>query len=64
MVEGEIIAGKHFPGSKLKHTLTELLDRYVQEIMPRKTLETQRWSWWRAHTAAAVYLIQASYKVP
>jgi hypothetical protein len=42
MIEGEIIAGKHFPGSKPKHTLSELLDRYVQEIMPRKTLETQR----------------------
>jgi len=42
MIEGEIIAGKHFPTSKPKHTLSELLDRYIQEIMPRKTLETQR----------------------
>jgi hypothetical protein len=42
MMEGEIIAGRHFPTSKPKHTLSELLDRYVQEIMPRKTLETQR----------------------
>jgi integrase len=42
MIEGEIIAGKHFPTRKPKHTLSELLDRYVQEIMPRKTLETQR----------------------
>jgi len=42
MIEGEMIAGKHFPVSKPKHTLSELLDRYVQEIMPRKTLETQR----------------------
>jgi hypothetical protein len=42
MMEGEIIAGRHFPTSKLKHTLSELLDRYVQEIMPRKTIETQR----------------------
>ena len=42
MMEGEIIAGRHFPTSKPKHTLSELLDRYVQAIMPRKTLETQR----------------------
>ena len=42
VIEGEIIAGKHCPASKPKHTLCALLDRYVQEIMPRKTLETQR----------------------
>jgi hypothetical protein len=50
MMEGEIIAGKHFPASKPKHTLSELLDRYVQEIMPRKTLETQR-----SHKAAVAF---------
>ena len=37
MMEGEIIAGRHFPIGKPKHTLSELLDWYVQEIMPRKT---------------------------
>jgi len=43
MIEGDIIAGRHFPNKKKPvHTLNELLDRYVQEIMPRKTLETQR----------------------
>lgn len=42
MMEGDIIAGRHFPDKKPKHTLNELLDRYVQEIMPRKTPETQR----------------------
>jgi integrase len=42
MIEGEIIAGKHFPTKKSTHTLNELLDKYVQEIMPRKTEETQR----------------------
>jgi len=50
MMEGEIIAGKHFPASKPKHTLSELLDRYVQEIMPRKTIETQR-----SHKAAVAF---------
>ena len=42
MIEGDIIAACHFPNKKPKHTLNALLDRYVQEIMPRKTLETQR----------------------
>jgi hypothetical protein len=42
MIEGEIITGKHFPMRKPKHTLAELLDRYIQEIMPRRTIETQR----------------------
>src|SRR5262249_30898064 len=38
MVEGDIIAGRHFPTRKPKHTLSASLERYVQEIMPRKTL--------------------------
>jgi hypothetical protein len=42
MIEGELMTGKHFPTRKPKHTLAELLARYVQEIMTRKTLETQR----------------------
>ena len=41
MIEGEILAGKRFP-TKSKHTLTELLDKYSMEIMPRKTPETVR----------------------
>jgi integrase len=41
MIEGEIIAGRHFP-LKSPHTWAELLDRYTANIMPRKTLETQR----------------------
>jgi integrase len=40
--EGEILAGRHFPEKKPKHTLSELLDRYVHDIMPHKTPETQR----------------------
>src|SRR3989442_15866421 len=42
MIEGEMIAGKHFPTKKPPHTLSELLERYTQEIMPRKAPETQR----------------------
>jgi len=41
MVEGEIIAGRHFP-VKSPHTLSELLDRYAVDVMPRKSAETQR----------------------
>lgn len=53
MIEGEIIAGRHFPTSKPKHTLAELLDRDVQEIMPRKSPETQR-----SHRAAVGFWFQ------
>jgi integrase len=41
MVEGDIIAGRHFP-TKSKHTLAELLDKYATDVMPRKSPETQR----------------------
>jgi len=41
MTEGEILAGRRFP-RKSKHTLSELLDRYTRDVMPRKTPETQR----------------------
>src|SRR5438093_1046270 len=37
MIEGEIIAGRHCPNKKPKPTLNELLDRYIREIMPRKS---------------------------
>jgi len=50
MVEGRIVEGRHFPNKKTQHTLNELLDRYVREIMPRKTPETQQ-----THRAAIRY---------
>ena len=43
MVEGEIIAGRHFPEStSKKHTLAELLARYDREIVPTLAPSTQR----------------------
>jgi len=42
MIEGQMIEGRHFPQRKPQHTLSELLERYTQDIMPRKTEETQR----------------------
>jgi integrase len=50
MIEGQMLAGKHFPAKKPTHTLSELLERYTQEIMPRKAPETQR-----SHRAAVVF---------
>ena len=41
MIEGDIIAGRHFP-VKSTHTLAELLDRYVTDVMPKKAPETAR----------------------
>ncbi len=50
LIEGQMLAGKHFPAKKPTHTLLELLERYTQEIMPRKAPETQR-----SHRAAVVF---------
>src|SRR5215471_3823322 len=50
MLEGRVIEGRHFPQKKTQHTLNELLNRYCQDIMPRKTEETQR-----THQAAINY---------
>ena len=42
MVEGDIIAGRHFPDKKSPSTtLTELIQRYQQDVLPRKQPETQ-----------------------
>src|SRR5215510_5504199 len=41
MVEGDIIAGRHFPEKKPAHTLSELITLYQQDILPRKQPETQ-----------------------
>jgi hypothetical protein len=42
MVEGQMIEGRHFPVNKPTCTLTELLERYTAEILPRKSLGAQR----------------------
>ena len=42
MVEGQIIEGRHFPTRKTQHMLSESLDKYMKDVMPRKTPETQR----------------------
>src|SRR5713101_2334572 len=40
--EADIIAGRHFPEKKTKHTLSELFDHYQRDVMPTKAPETQR----------------------
>ena len=52
MVEGQAIAGKHFPQKKPQHSLSELIDKYLTTVMPKKTEETQKTnmaalSYWR-----------------
>src|SRR5262249_7875417 len=41
MVEGDIIAGRHFPEKKPTSTLSELITLYQQDILPRKQPQTQ-----------------------
>ena len=41
MVEGDIIAGRHFPEKKPTSTLSELITLYQQNILPRKQPQTQ-----------------------
>ena len=41
MIEGDIIAGRHFPEKKPTSTLAELITLYQQDILPRKQSQTQ-----------------------
>jgi hypothetical protein len=40
--EADILAGRHFPEKKARHTLNELFDHYQRDVMPLKDPETQR----------------------
>jgi hypothetical protein len=41
MVEGQIAEGRHFPQKKTPTTLSELIQRYQQDVLPRKHPQTQ-----------------------
>ena len=41
MIEGQIAEGRHFP-QKSTHTLSELITRYIADVMPHKTSTNQR----------------------
>jgi integrase len=53
MIEGAIIEGRRFPMSTAKrYTLNDLIDRYVQTILPHKSIshasmQRQQLRWWR-----------------
>ena len=40
LVEADIIAGRHFPEQKARHTVNELFDQYQRDVMPLKAPET------------------------
>ena len=53
--EGAVLEGRHFqtPEAK-KHTLTDLIDRYVREVLPHKRASTvpdqaRQLRWWKTH---------------
>jgi len=62
-VEAEILDGRHAP---MRHTLSELIDRYMAEVLPQKkpsTILTQRAQllWWESHLGhCALYDITPS----
>ena len=42
IIEGQVLEGRHVPEKRPEHTLAELIDRYEQDVLPRKVYETQR----------------------
>jgi len=42
VVEADIITGRYFPHKKQPHLLSELIDRFLCVVMPRKSEETQQ----------------------
>lgn len=53
VVEGAIVQGRHFPGSEArKRTLGNLIDRYMEDVLPREKPHAQHdkpvhFHWWR-----------------
>jgi len=40
--EAEMLTQRHFPEKRVEHTFADLLERYEQDVLPRKVYETQR----------------------
>ena len=60
MTEGAILAGRNFqvPEAK-KHTLSDLIDRYIRTILPQKsrssiTMQTLQLTWWKVQLGHCV----------
>jgi hypothetical protein len=58
--EGAVLAGRHFQTPKTKqHTLTDLVDRYICEVLPQKRPSTvldqaRQLRWWKTHLGHAL----------
>jgi len=55
LTESSVLDSRHFPAPEAKrHTLSDLIDRYVREVLPHKKLSTiqtqkQHLCWWQTH---------------
>src|SRR5438874_1469896 len=53
VTEAAILEGRHFKTTVIKrHTLTDLLDRYIQDVLPLKShssiyMQTLQLTWWK-----------------
>src|SRR5205085_10097559 len=58
--EGAVLEGRHFQTPKAnQHTLTDLIDRYICEILPHKRASTipdqaRQLRWWKRHLGHAL----------
>jgi hypothetical protein len=54
ITEGAVLEGRHFKTAEAKrHTLADLIDRYLREVLPRKSrssiyMQALQLSWWKA----------------
>jgi integrase len=54
VTEGAVLEGRHFKTAEAKrHTLADLTDRYLREVLPRKSrssiyMQTLQLNWWKA----------------
>src|SRR6266699_2358183 len=54
VTEGAVLEGRHFKTAEAKRrTLAELIDRYLHEVLPRKSpssiyMQTLQLNWWKA----------------
>ena len=54
ITEGAVLEGRHFKTAEAKrHTLADVIDRYLREVLPRKSrsliyMQTLQLKWWKA----------------
>ena len=58
--EGAVLEGRHFPSTAAKrHTVSDLLDRYISDVLPSKHTSTvynqsYQFRWWKAQLGHCV----------